>query len=423
MEKEKSRGFFNLLFLSIDYSPLTIDQLPSTKNQIKDMHIFLKTVRKCLIILAFLSATLVAHGYVINTEYEKTDIPEVKLHGRTYVILPEACKALGIEWRWDSIARIATLEGNGHILALLAGSKYYSIDGKIKKLKSAVLMENGYVYAPLYFVKYKLEAALDMDKERDSRLPAAYSEASKSRASRADASQTKHIIHKIVIDPGHGGKDPGAIGCTGLYEKDVVLDVSKMVKDDLKRRGFDVIMTRQKDVFVALRKRSQIANENNADLFVSIHANANRKNWVRGFEVYYLSEAYDDNAKALAASENSAIKYEDESFGFHTQYLDAIVWDLTFTENRTESIELANYICRNVDERAKPKSSKVRCARFYVLKGTRMPAVLVELSYLSNKWEERSLKDQDYRKKLSRGIADGIEDYRHEYEKTNGFSN
>ena len=116
------------------------------------------------------------------------------------------------------------------------------------------------------------------------------------------------------------------------------------------------------------------------------------------------------------------MKYEEKSFGKHTKDLDAIVWDLTLTEDREEAIELAGFICQEVAKKAKPKKNQTKRARFYVLKGTEMPGVLVELSYLSNRWDEKNLKKDSYKQKLAEGIAAGILGYKSEYDRTNGFS-
>jgi N-acetylmuramoyl-L-alanine amidase len=143
---------------------------------------------------------------------------------------------------------------------------------------------------------------------------------------------------------------------------------------------------------------------------------------MRGFEVYYLSEATDDNARALAASENSVLDYEEGILERHSKNIDAIVWDLQFTENREISIELAGFICQEVARLLNVSDSSIKSARFYVLKGAEMPSVLVEIGYLSNRLDEKNLKKGDYRQKLADGIACGIVRYKDEYERTNGFS-
>ena len=367
--------------------------------------------------ITFLTGTVSA--YLIKGVYKDIEAKDVKINGRNYLLLIDVCEANGINWQWDSIAGNITLSKNGCEVTLLVGSKYYHTGTKIGNLSAPVKMKNGAIYIPLKFTKYSIRRLFNLDKEK----PAYKETATRSRISKSKKSREKKFrIKKIVIDPGHGGKDPGAIGKTGLYEKHVVLDVSRRIKKELEKNGIDVIMTRDFDKFISLGGRTRIANKNEADFFISIHANANRKHWIRGFEIYYLSEATDDNARALAASENSVLKYEEESFSHHTKVLDAIVWDLGFTENRIESIHLAEFICREVSGKLKMKRNEVRSARFYVLKGAEMPAILVELSYLSNKWDEKNLRKSSYKQKLAEGITAGIMAYKYEYEKTNGFT-
>ena len=376
------------------------------------------------LIVTFIATT--AFAYFIRGLEKEVDAIDVRINGRHYVLLTDICRAHGIEWEWDSISRKIFLRKSGREVALLVGSKYYYDGKKIKRLDLPVRMKSGSVWVPVRFAKYTVKRLFKLGK-RPSPIPTskAFPPPKRPKAEKPAAKrplEKKFEIKKIVIDAGHGGKDPGAIGRTGLYEKHVVLDVSRRIKKELEKNGIDVIMTRNSDKFISLGGRTKIANKNNADLFVSIHANANRRRWIRGFEVYYLSEATDDNARALAVAENSVLKYEEESFGKHTKDLDAIVWDLTLSENREESIELAGFICQGVGKKARPKKNSIRSARFYVLKGAEMPAVLVELSYLSNKYDERNLKKSSYKQKLAKGIADGILVFKSEYERKNGFS-
>ncbi|MBN1872580.1 MAG: N-acetylmuramoyl-L-alanine amidase [Candidatus Omnitrophica bacterium] len=382
----------------------------------KRLIIFICSITICLHMAS------VSFGYVINGSQEKVDTPVVKIDGKSYVLLVDLCKAYGLEWVWDSVSRRILLKKNGISIDFLSGSKYYYAGGNVKTLRYPLEIENGNLYIPLYFAKGDIERLFKIKKSRSA--PPVKREAirEEKKDNVSPSSKKRYGIKRVVLDPGHGGRDPGAIGRTGLYEKHVALDVSKRIKKELERKGLEVILTRDTDKFVTLQGRTDIANKADANLFVSIHANANKKRWVKGFEVYYLSEATDDCARALAASENSVLEYEDESFGRHTKELDAIVWDLRLTENREESIELAGYICREVSEKVDIDSNSVKCARFYVLKGAEMPAVLVELSYLSNAREEKNLKSDSYKQKLAEGIAQGIMDYKDEYERTNGFS-
>jgi N-acetylmuramoyl-L-alanine amidase len=370
-----------------------------------------------LIIIFIISPT---YAYLIKGSETEIDAIDVTIDGRRYILLTDVCNANGIEWRWDSISRKIILQRDAHEVILLLESKYYYVDRKIKKLNAPIRMKNGLIYVPLRFSKYTIRHLFDLDKKISKSAPRVISE--KRPGGTKKSPPAKFRIKKVIIDPGHGGKDPGAISRTGLKEKHIVLDVSKRIKAELEKKDIDVIMTRNSDKFIPLGERARIANKNCADLFISIHANASRSRWLRGFEAYYLSEATDDNARALEASENSVLKYEESSFARHTKNLDAIVWDLKFTEHREESIELAGFICQEVGKRLKLRRNKVRSAGFYVLKGTEMPAVLVELSYLSNRWDEKNLRKSDYKQKLSEGIVMGIIGFKNEYERTNGFS-
>jgi len=373
--------------------------------------LFIATALLALIIMFVLTT---AYAYVIRGFEGEVDAADIKIDGRQYVLITDFCKAYGIEWEWDSVSRKITLRKNGKEIVFLAGSRYYYDGKKTRKLSAPLRMKTGSVWIPLKFAKYTAGGLFEADRKpvrREAKEPA-----------RKTTPKKRFKIKKVVIDPGHGGKDPGAISRSGIYEKNVILDVSKRLKKELEKKGIDVIMTRSTDKFVSLGGRTRIANKNNADLFVSIHANANRRRWIRGFEAYYLSEATDDNARALAAAENSSLEYEEESFGRHTKDLDAIVWDLTLSENRKEAIDLAGYICQEVDRKVRLKKNTIKRARFYVLKGAEMPAVLLELSYLSNKYDERNLKKSSYKQKLAEGIAAGVLAYKNVYEKENGFS-
>ncbi|MFQ5681607.1 MAG: N-acetylmuramoyl-L-alanine amidase, partial [Candidatus Omnitrophota bacterium] len=167
-------------------------------------------------------------------------------------------------------------------------------------------------------------------------------------------------IKRICLDAGHGGKDPGALGRRyGLKEKFVVLDIVRRMKKMLTAEGIEVVTTRDKDVFVPLDKRARVANMAGVDLFLSIHANAHRRRGVSGFEAYYISDKADDAARALSLAKDN-IPFPDsyiltEGSGRPRQAafmrrlprdVKATVWDLVLTENRIQSVELADYICR-----------------------------------------------------------------------------
>ncbi|MFC1566777.1 N-acetylmuramoyl-L-alanine amidase [bacterium] len=210
----------------------------------------------------------------------------------------------------------------------------------------------------------------------------------------------------IVVDPGHGGKDPGAVSKRGTKEKNVNLSISKKVANILKRKYMrEVILTRDRDEFIALSDRVEIANNNNANLFVSIHANSTVRNDRRGFEIYFLSEkGSDEEAERVAQLENAALKYEDE-----IRYdVNSILWSMALNEFMNESSELCYFVSRSVDKNIRIQNHGVKQAAFHVLKGAKMPAVLVETGYLSNILDDKLLTNKKYQDKLAQTIAEGV---------------
>ncbi|MEO0088757.1 MAG: N-acetylmuramoyl-L-alanine amidase [candidate division WOR-3 bacterium] len=220
----------------------------------------------------------------------------------------------------------------------------------------------------------------------------------------------KEGIKLVVIDPGHGGKDPGAIGKMGTKEKDLNLKIARKLKKYLEKYGLDVILTRNSDIFLSLSERAKIANDNKADLFISIHCNsAPKKNsYASGFEVYFLSEARSDWERAVAQAENEVIKYEITKSDVNDDLLAFILADLAQQEFLKESQELAAAIQDAVCEVLDIENRGVKQAGFYVLKGAFMPAVLIECGFLSNRKEEALLIKDWYQDKLAKGIAEGI---------------
>ncbi|MCK4583833.1 N-acetylmuramoyl-L-alanine amidase [candidate division WOR-3 bacterium] len=226
----------------------------------------------------------------------------------------------------------------------------------------------------------------------------------------------QYFINKIVIDPGHGGRDPGAVGPTGLTEKEIVLKISMELKKILTKNGFTVLMTRDEDSFVRLRQRSRLANNSGADLFVSIHCNATGwRKQAGGFETFFLSTAKTSWARAVEAKENSVIEFEtpDEK----ESPIEYIFYDLMQNLHLRESSDLADFIQESMAENLTIEDRGVKQANFHVMREIYMPSVLVEAAFISNKEEEKLLQKQSFRKKIARGITDGILKFKKIYEK------
>lgn len=234
-----------------------------------------------------------------------------------------------------------------------------------------------------------------------------------------DARDQRHEatpLRRIVLDAGHGGHDPGAIGPTGLTEKELVLDVTRRVaKLAEERLGVKVILSRDRDDFVPLRDRTSFANRQQADLFVSIHANAHRESASEGVEIYFLSsEATDNAARQVAALENSVVQLEKTSPATKKGFdiVRSILWDLAQSEFQFESQSLAGIVLDSMTRALRIPNRGVKQAGFYVLGGAAMPAVLVEIGFVTNPKEERKLKDGRYRDEVARAIAEGLAEYK-----------
>ena len=228
-------------------------------------------------------------------------------------------------------------------------------------------------------------------------------------------SRNKFIKRTVVIDAGHGGHDPGAVGPSGLYEKNVVLDIAIRVREIMKKDypSCDVVLTRETDVFIPLPDRAKIANDHKADLFVSIHANASPNRKAHGIETYLLNWTNDMEAMKVAARENAiSLKKMKQMKG----ELGVIFASLDRELKRDQSINVAGYIQKSLVSsmgRKYPDVSDlgVKQALFYVLVGAAMPSSLVEVSFISNPREEKLLATDSYRQYLARSIADGIYKY------------
>ncbi|MEO0230847.1 MAG: N-acetylmuramoyl-L-alanine amidase [candidate division WOR-3 bacterium] len=224
-------------------------------------------------------------------------------------------------------------------------------------------------------------------------------------------------IRVVVIDPGHGGHDPGAVA-NGVKEKDVVLQVSRLVAKKLEKTGVKVVLTRTGDYFVSLAERARIAKKYNADLFVSIHCNyAPGSRLARGIETYFLSEARTEWERSVAAFENSVIKYEVEKKAGNNDILTMILGDMAQYEFLKESQDLAYFIQESLVNSAFSVDRGVKQAGFYVLQGVYAPSALVELGFLTNKEEAKRLTDARYQEKLADAIVDAIIKFKVRYER------
>ena len=223
------------------------------------------------------------------------------------------------------------------------------------------------------------------------------------------AAQLSLKVSRIVIDAGHGGKDPGALGPNGLQEKDLTLAISKQLAKRLKQEGFTVYLTRESDVFIPLEERTAFANKKKADLFVSIHLNSLSDQSAAGIETYFLNLTTDSSAIEVAARENSTTSKSISD-------LQLIINDLMLNSKISESCRFANSIHKCVlselvNNGYRGKDYGVKQAPFYVLLGARMPSILIELGFLTNSMDSTLLQSEEHQNILIDGIAKGINKY------------
>lgn len=247
-----------------------------------------------------------------------------------------------------------------------------------------------------------------------SRPAAARSSAvSTSRTPAINPSSNKKII---VLDPGHGGHDPGNLGgvkVNGISEKNVTLSASRNIKRILEASGrYKVIMTRDRDIFLKLRDRSRVAHQNNADLFISIHADAFRSSSVRGATIYTLTErASDREAAALAARENKADVIAGVDLGDESDIVSTILIDLVKQETMNLSNRYASDLSDELRKEIVVRSRSMRSANFAVLKGIDVPSILLEMGYLTNPIDAKLLMQKETQDKIGRAILKAADNY------------
>lgn len=340
-----------------------------------------------------------------------------------------------IELKYPSHIQYEYSLENEYILLTFFGGKiepkeYKIIDGLVNKIQ--VLSQNGgcvvKIFLPYKNIQIKKEnfvgkIVLNIDKQLVSK-PQEFKEKkigierttyssnflSLTKKSTKNENTRKKII---VLDPGHGGEDPGAVGKYNNQEKNINLTIAKFLKEKLEEDGnFIVYLTREEDVFIPLVKRTEFANNKNADLFISIHCNASEKSSKAdcGFEIYFLSEtATDPDAVATEKLENEVIKFEKQTEEINK--LQKILWSMIVNEFINESSKLCSLVGQEVIQRTQQNYRGVKQAGFYVLRGTQMPSVLVECGFISDTKEELKLIRPEFQKLIADGIYAGIKRY------------
>jgi N-acetylmuramoyl-L-alanine amidase len=327
-------------------------------------------------------------------------------------------------WAEVSVARQA--------FRFLVGAPLYTFSNRLLPMASAASVTRDTLYLPLQFVAEILPSYLGDRYRYDGRRARLTVSGSPDRttAVRAPAPREDRLPnglrpgHTVTIDPGHGGVDPGNPGVffpRGTREKDVTLQVALLLRNELKRRGVGVQMTRTSDTLIALGDRGSYCTES-CDLFVSLHVNslARRRGYtdVRGFETYFLAEARTEDAARVAQMENEAVRFETGSTAGETGMgLDFILKDLQLNEHLRESARAAELVQRRLKTIHTGESRGVKQAGFMVLTTARRPAILVELGYSTNPEDGRFLTSFASQKAMASALADAVVEYLLEYQR------
>ncbi len=345
----------------------------------------------------FLLPTSNLYSYQLKYQGKSYTIEEKKINGYSYFKAEDIFDCFGFNLSYEN-GRL-NLKYKNHSALFIESNPFISIDGRLLNFTLTPEIDNNDLYLPLIILNSVLKS---LKREKITK-----------KENGLIVSSMRPRLSSITIDPGHGGKDSGARGHYGYFEKDAVLDISLELKKMIEKKlGINCILTRKTDVFIGLGERAKIANDNSCDLFLSIHCNACKDRSAYGAEVYFLSPAKTNWARAVEARENASLKYEGKTPEASVEY---ILWDMAQTEFLEESSTLCKYILDALSKIAKRRF--VSQANFAVLRSTYMPACLIEVEFISNKEGERRLKTEKFKKECAKHIFEGIKAYKKFYEK------
>lgn len=363
-------------------------------------------MKKIVWIILIVSQSLFADITVkYNNDRPDEIILQQNIDGASYFKALELNKTLNASVEIDMIRGQIFTEIIDKSFEFFIDSPFFKFEKSTYNLHKKVLLKDGFVYLPSDFFYHTLPALLPESFKADGDIV-------------TFLSKQKSSLDIVVIDPGHGGKDPGAIGFSKTnYEKDIVLKISQLVQTKLKTKlKIDAILTRGDDQYIDLHSRTDLANRKGAGLFVSIHCNANRSSKPNGVEVYFLSTAKTTEERAVQHLENSVVyEYEDKESIKNYSDLDLILFDMAQNEHLEASSQLAGILQKKLVAQTGFRNRGVKQAGFYVLKDAFMPAVLIEAGFISNKYEEQKLRRKSYQNKIAEAIFLGIKEFIENY--------
>jgi N-acetylmuramoyl-L-alanine amidase len=307
------------------------------------------------------------------------------------VSLQTLCQKYAMECNWDGISQTVSMSYKGTRIQALVGSNLVVVGNSRLPLSGPLRRRKEIVMVPPDFERVVIGPATSPLAGAPPGLP--------------------KRLGKVVIDAGHGGKDPGATGYGGAKEKDINLDIAARVRDGLAKAGVNVVMTRDKDEFISLARRTEIASRPDIELFVSIHANANRGRGAHGIEVYYTG--------ALNAGDRSDDQRQDNERKLCGQFkmkaaskdVQRIVLNLLYNYKLSAAPGIADRIARHLANEMGGSFRGSKPQRYFVLRNTLIPAVLIEVGFISNPREGRRLNDPAYRQEVADAVTQSVMEY------------
>jgi len=343
-----------------------------------------------------------SEAVLIQGSVKDINLKTQQVEGVPFVPLIQVCDANGVSYAWDSLTSRVRLYLKGDQLVVTVNEKVIDLNGEIKFLSKPVRMVGGAVMVPQSMLELPWWGM-----KKKPMLEVVIKKAS------------PYSIDSIILDPGHGGKDRGAVGTTGLKEKELVLAICEELKVALEKRDITVHMTRENDSYVSLSDRAKKANGTDADLFISVHANGHRSRRAHGFEIYYLTDKVNSATRDIEMIENKNGDKRVKGLLPDAYHKNPKLWDAALREHRREAKDLAKEIDKSISGQRMIRNRGVKSARFFVLKWVDKPSILIELGFLTNANEERNLQNATYKKKMVQSLVQGIIRYKKKYDKKN----
>ncbi len=300
--------------------------------------------------------------------------------------LESLCGKYAMACAWDGVTQTITMEHNGRRIQALVGSNIVMVGSTKLAVSAPLKRRQGVVIVPPDFERlvFPTEA-----------VPFA-------------GGRAFHGLGKIVVDAGHGGKDPGAIGFGGLKEKDINLDIAVRIARNLRDAGIDVVMTRDKDEFITLPDRTIAASQPGVDLFVSVHSNATKSRRVQGFDVYASGPLNTEDKVEPQRVQNGKKLCGQLKMRQDLAELKEIVIGMAYTQKLKTTPYLAEAVARGLAQELRQGEHASKMARYFVLRNTLVPAILIEVGFITNPHEAAQLKDGAYRQKIADAVTKGL---------------